>query len=183
MATIPSQSVVCKNGTHVVLRCAVEDDAQAILELNQLLHSDGDGQVRLLEEYSATSQDERKTLRSYRDNPNWVYIVAEKDGEIIGSVHFKNGPISRLAHRGVLGIGIAPKFRSLGVGSKLLEQLIEWAETNRLIDKVSLAVVANNTRAIALYKKMGFLEEGRRVREVKYGDNIYKDDILMYRFV
>lgn len=37
--------------------------------------------------------------------------------------------------------------------------------------------------AIALYKKMGFIEEGRKVREFKISDTEYVDDVLIYKLV
>ena len=37
--------------------------------------------------------------------------------------------------------------------------------------------------AIALYRKNGFVEEGRRIQEVKMADGRYVDDILMYKLV
>jgi RimJ/RimL family protein N-acetyltransferase len=49
--------------------------------------------------------------------------------------------------------------------------------------ETGLAVFATNARAIGLYRKLGFVEEGRRPREVKFGADQYVDDILMYRFV
>jgi RimJ/RimL family protein N-acetyltransferase len=65
----------------------------------------------------------------------------------------------------------------------LLQVLLEWAEKNPLIEKVSLGVFATNHRAISLYKKMGFIEEGRKINEFKFDDNEYVDDILMYKLV
>ena len=52
-----------------------------------------------------------------------------------------------------------------------------------MIEKVALSVFATNQLAIGLYKKMGFLEEGCRIREIRIADEKYVDDILMYRFV
>jgi ribosomal protein S18 acetylase RimI-like enzyme len=40
-----------------------------------------------------------------------------------------------------------------------------------------------NDAAIALYRKHGFAEEGRRVREIKLGPGRYTDDLVMYRLV
>jgi ribosomal protein S18 acetylase RimI-like enzyme len=41
----------------------------------------------------------------------------------------------------------------------LLQALVEWAEANPLIEKLRLAVLANNETAIGLYRKLGFVEE------------------------
>jgi len=70
-----------------------------------------------------------------------------------------------------------------GVGTALLKSLIGWAKENHVIEKVTLEVFVTNEAAIRLYRKMGFLEEGRRVRHVKIADGKYVDVIVMYVFV
>lgn len=48
-----------------------------------------------------------------------------------------------------------------------------------LLEKLNLLVLASNDRAISFYKKFGFVEEGRKIREVKIRDGHYDDNILM----
>jgi ribosomal protein S18 acetylase RimI-like enzyme len=50
------------------------------------------------------------------------------------------------------------------------------------VEKVALSVYPGNERAIALYRKFGFVEEGRLVRQSKksYG---YEDELVMARFL
>jgi ribosomal protein S18 acetylase RimI-like enzyme len=63
-------------------------------------------------------------------------------------------------------MAVARDWRGRGVGSALLAAGIEWAR-ERGLHKVSLAVFPHNTPAIALYKKFGFVEEGRRVKQYR----------------
>jgi ribosomal protein S18 acetylase RimI-like enzyme len=51
------------------------------------------------------------------------------------------------------------------------------------LEKIKLSVIATNERAIGLYKRFGFQEEGRRLRELKYSNGSYADTILMARIV
>lgn len=78
---------------------------------------------------------------------------------------------------------ILNEYRGLGIGKRLLEQLLKWAELNPHIEKISLGVFSTNESAIALYKKMGFVEEGRKINEIKLNDKQYIDDVLMYKMV
>src|SRR5919199_151506 len=55
-------------------------------------------------------------------------------------------------------------WRGRGVGSALMEAALRWAESNR-VEKVSLEVYPTNEAAVALYRKFGFAEEGRMVRQ------------------
>ena len=74
---------------------------------------------------------------------------------------------------------ISKNYRGMGIGKMLLKELIGWAEKNPLIEKVCLGGFSTNHRAISLYKSMGFIEEGRKVKEFKIDENEYVDDILM----
>jgi len=52
-----------------------------------------------------------------------------------------------------------------------------------LVNEIWDLVFSTNKRAIALYKKMGFIEEGRKIKEFKMDNNEYVDDVLMYKLV
>lgn len=80
-------------------------------------------------------------------------------------------------------MGILKEWRSQGIGSALLEGLIGWAKSAPQIEKIGLQVLANNERAIGLYKKFGFQQEGYSPKEVKIGPNEYLDYLHMGLFV
>jgi ribosomal protein S18 acetylase RimI-like enzyme len=54
-----------------------------------------------------------------------------------------------------LGIGIRDDFQGMGLGSKLMDNLIKLAQREGL-KKIRLTVLADNYRAIRLYEKYGF---------------------------
>ena len=47
--------------------------------------------------------------------------------------------------------------------------------------QIDLEVVAENEQAIALYRKCGFRESGRRARALKFDNGTWHDEILMYK--
>jgi RimJ/RimL family protein N-acetyltransferase len=47
----------------------------------------------------------------------------------------------------------------------MMEYLIDWGKDSKVIRKFNLRVRDDNTRAIKLYKKLGFIEEGITTRE------------------
>ena len=55
----------------------------------------------------------------------------------------------------------------LGMGSRLVDALIEWASANPLLTKINLRVREDNTRAIRLYERKGFVKEGTLRREIR----------------
>jgi RimJ/RimL family protein N-acetyltransferase len=89
-------------------------------------------------------------------------FVAVAGAEIVGSLQ-----LERSRHGfGEIGMTVAREWRGRGVGSALLAAAIEWAR-ERGLHKLSLGVFAHNAAAIALYRKFGFVEEGRRLKHYR----------------
>ncbi len=89
-------------------------------------------------------------------------FVAVADAEVLGSLHVQ--PSSH--GYGEVGMAITREWRGRGVGSALMEAAIEWSR-ERGLHKLSLGVWPHNAAAIALYRKYGFVEEGRRVKQFR----------------
>ena len=101
-------------------------------------------------------------------------IVAIADGRPVGMIHVE---VSRHGF-GELGMLVDRGFRGRGVGSALLTAAADWARGQRL-HKLSLEVFAHNTAAIALYRKAGFTEEGRRIGHYRRANGELWDSIVM----
>ncbi len=80
-------------------------------------------------------------------------------------------------------MGIEPGFYNMGIGSKLLSHFIEWAKEQEGLEKICLYVFSNNERAINLYKRLGFKEEGRRINQIRFKDGSYADIIFMVLYI
>jgi RimJ/RimL family protein N-acetyltransferase len=89
-------------------------------------------------------------------------LAAVADGEIVGHLHV--GP-SRFGY-GEIGMAVAREWRGRGVGSALLGAAIEWARDEGL-HKLCLSVFPHNEAGIALYRKFGFVEEGRSAKQIR----------------
>jgi RimJ/RimL family protein N-acetyltransferase len=101
-------------------------------------------------------------------------LVAMADGQVIGMLHVEAtrhgfGEIGMLVDRG---------WRGRGVGSALVRAAIGLAHQQGL-HKLSLEVFAHNTGALALYRKCGFVEEGRRTRQYRRASGELWDSIIM----
>ena len=101
-------------------------------------------------------------------------LVAVTGSQLIGSLH-----IDANKHGfGELGMTVAREWRGCGVGSALLAAGIDWSRQQGL-HKLSLAVFPHNAAAIALYRKFGFVEEGRRVKQYRRSSGELWDAIDM----
>ena len=87
----------------------------------------------------------------------------------------------RQSHRGGLGMGILPEYRGKGIGSQLLQKVIEHAKTFGL-EKIELNVYTSNVSAVALYKKFGFEQEGL-IKKYRKLDGQYFDCLAMGKFL
>lgn len=65
-----------------------------------------------------------------------------------------------------------------GIGAQLISYLLQWCKESGVIRKVNLRVRTDNLRAIHLYKKMGFREEGIITREFQV-DGVFYDSLTM----
>jgi ribosomal protein S18 acetylase RimI-like enzyme len=108
--------------------------------------------------------------------------LAELDGNLVGWVTLFRRQQEFRRHTAELGMAVLQTSRGLGIGTALLRYTLEWAARHN-IEKVNLGVRASNQRAQALYRRFGFVEEGRRVKEIKDLANEYDDSIEMAIFL
>ncbi|HEY3716776.1 MAG TPA: GNAT family protein [Jatrophihabitantaceae bacterium] len=83
-----------------------------------------------------------------------------------------------LARHAEVGIGLTAHAVGKGYGTDALRVLVRYAFTRRNLRRLHLVVVASNERAIASYRKVGFVEEGRR-REHCWVRGAYEDEVIM----
>jgi RimJ/RimL family protein N-acetyltransferase len=113
-----------------------------------------------------------------KGNPHFVAMV---DGRLVGWCDIVASKNPVFAHCGTLGMGIVESCRGRGIGMQLITAALRKAKQNGL-EKVELEVFDSNERAIALYRKVGFKDEGKKERSAKI-DGRYMADILMGLFL
>lgn len=104
--------------------------------------------------------DEPWSERSIIEDFNNVlsrYFVYIENSQIIGYISFWY--IINEAH--ITNIVVKNEMRGQGIGKKLIEALIKFAEENDMIG-LTLEVSTKNERALGLYKKYGFTITGTR---------------------
>ncbi|MFB6467040.1 GNAT family N-acetyltransferase [Cytobacillus sp. Hz8] len=164
-----------------MIRLANESDAEVIVNLRK--------EIILSEEttkFFASSKMElpqndsklREQIKHSNRKGNLI-IVAEMDGEVVGYLVFTRNEKVRLRHTGTMGVGIREEHCNQGIGTELIEFLIDWARKQNNLEKICLFVTSINDRAIKVYKRIGFIEEGRQKNQIKYEDGSYGDDIFM----
>ena len=128
-----------------------------------------------------TIAQERKWFASLLENirkKNAIVIVAQMDGKVVGMcdvLSFRPG--SSMDHKGLLGIAIHKDYRSHGIGSAMLKEVLR--QSRRRFETIVLSAFSNNRGAVALYKRFGFKQYGFLRRSNKRGGK-YFDESFFY---
>lgn len=114
-------------------------------------------------------------------DPDALNLLALIGDDIVGHAYLgRPQPHARRRHVGAIGIAVRPDRQRRGVGNALLAAIIERAERWMQMTRLELEVYVDNVAAIALYRKHGFVEEGR-MRGYAFRDGEYVDALAMAR--
>ncbi|OAX42327.1 acyl-CoA N-acyltransferase, partial [Rhizopogon vinicolor AM-OR11-026] len=120
----------------------------------------------------------KEFLKTLAENSTiWFTIVLKETGKFMGYCNIKW--IEPAKNRdGVLGISMFPKFWGMGYGTEAATFIVDHAFRALGVQRVSLNVFEGNEAAIAVYKKIGFKEEGRK-RRGNWIDGHWEDNLSM----
>jgi putative acetyltransferase len=93
-------------------------------------------------------------------DPGGVELVCEVEGRVAGHLGMIMNHTPRRKHVASFGISVHPDFQSRGIGGALMAEMLDMADNWLNLMRVELTVAADNTRAIRLYEKHGFVAEG-----------------------
>jgi RimJ/RimL family protein N-acetyltransferase len=145
-----------------VLRIAEPDDAVALMKLKQRLDEETSFMLLEPDERDTSIQALARHLEEVGQSENSVVIVADRHGDLAGYVELVGGTFRRNRPTTHVIIGVLAEASGKGVGTGLLEEAKRWAAA-RGLHRIELNVMAHNHRAIALYERVGFVHEGRRL--------------------
>jgi L-phenylalanine/L-methionine N-acetyltransferase len=109
-----------------------------------------------------------------------LFIVAERNGEVVGNAGAHPVQHVRRRHTAGIGMAVAKHAQGHGVGTALMAAIIDWADNWAQLLRLELTVYPDNDAAIALYRKFGFVQEGTH-RAFALRDGVYVDAHCMAR--
>jgi putative acetyltransferase len=110
---------------------------------------------------------------------NYIFVALSGD-DVIGHAGLHGSKNARRQHAWGLGIGVREDWQGRGVGTRLMETLIDLADNWLGALRLELTVYSDNAPALALYRKLGFQEEGTH-RAFALRDGCFVDAIAMAR--
>ena len=173
------RTITLKDGRECLLRNCTKEDGQAALDVFVLTHEQTDYLLTYPDENTFTAEDEGRFLQEKADSEREIEIIAEVDGAAAGLAGIEAvGNKYKLLHRADLGISIDRAYWGLGIGRALLDACLECARAAGY-EQVELNVVAENRRAIDLYRRVGFTEYGRFPKGFRSRVSGYQDVVYM----
>ena len=165
----------------ITIRPAGEGDIPAVVALYRQLDQ---ALVDLQPEFFCVAPREDEFVRQAVKAADADYLLAEEEGAVVGFALVNYAGWTPefscvLPHRYacLADLVVDEAHRQQGIGSTLLGAAKRWARDRRL-EYLELSVLSQNAPAIALYRKHGFQEAGRRKN---YYQQPREDAIIMTR--
>lgn len=176
------KTVQLKNGKYVTIRPAQLTDAENLRETVKKYLGDSAYIPKSSDEFKLTVADEQSWICSFIEKENSLLLVAVSEGRIIGNIDVTGHTRHAMMHTAVIGMGMLSEWRNLGLGTALMQQAVDWARNNPILETLWLEVYTENEAGIALYKNSGF-EECGTVKNFFKHDGRYFDKLTMCRSV
>ena len=173
------QTILLKNGKEAVIRNGDEPDGAAVFDVFNRAHGETDYLLTYPDENSFDSEQEAQFLKEKAISPNEIELVAIVDGKIAGTAGIESvGEKYKVKHRAEFGIGILKEYWGLGLGKALTKACIQCA-IDAGYEQLELNVIAENERALSLYRSLGFIEYGRNPRGFNSKISGYQELVYM----
>ena len=173
------KAITLKDGRICILRNGTEKDGKAVLDNFILTHEQTDNLLSYSDESDITAEQEDQFLKNKTESDCEIEILAEVDGIVAGLAGIDSmGSQYKVRHRADFGISVDQEYWGLGIGRALMEACIECAKMAGY-EQMELNVVAENTRAIDMYEKAGFIEFGRNPKGFRSRLSGYQELVYM----
>ncbi|MDO4805520.1 MAG: GNAT family N-acetyltransferase [Lachnospiraceae bacterium] len=175
-----NQKIILKNGKEAWLRNGDASDGGAVYEIFNLTHAETDFLLSYPDENSLNPEQEARFLEEKTNSPNGIEIVAVVDGRVVGTAGIEAvGTKHKVRHRAEFGISVLEEYWGLGLGKALTKACIECAREAGYV-QLELNVVAENERALKMYRNLGFVEFGRNPKGFHSRVSGYQELVYMY---
>lgn len=171
-----------KDGRHAVIRSPRDEDIQGMLDYLYVSAGETEFILRYPEECGKyTAEGEKALFDRINASENEAMLVCLVDGKVAGNcqVAWKTGIKTR--HRAAVAIALLKEYWNQGIGTRMFQEMIRISEENPDILQMELEFVEGNTRARALYEKMGFRITGVRPNAIRLKDGTLLNEYAMIR--
>lgn len=171
-----------KDGRKALIRSPKEEDVQGMLDYLFRSAQETDFLLRYPEECSKyTAEGEKELFERFNGSDSGAMLVCLVEGKVAGNCQITWSKSLKIRHRASVAIALLKDYWNQGIGTRLFRELIRIAEENENILQMELEFIEGNSRARALYEKMGFRITGVGVNAVRLKDGTLLNEYRMIR--
>ena len=179
---IKDTAFTLKDGRKALLRSPKDENIRGVLDYLYVSAGETEFILRYPEECGKyTYEGEKALFDRINASDNEAMLVCIVDGKVAGNcqIAWKTGLKTR--HRASVAIALLKEFWNQGIGTRMFEEMIRIAEANENLIQMELEFVEGNTRARALYEKMGFRITGVNPNAIRLRDGTLLNEYCMIR--
>ncbi|NQI71581.1 GNAT family N-acetyltransferase [Streptococcus suis] len=158
-------------------------DAVAFIDFMNQVASETDYLVMDESGFRFSPEEMERIFEAGIENPSELCLLAKVGSEVIGAISVKSSKQFRISHIGNIFIAIKKDYWGHGLGTILLDEVIEWAQEMEVLKRLELTVQVRNQAAVHLYQKMGFVIEGTQLRGARTDEGEWLDLYYMGRLI
>ena len=162
---------------NITYRTATPSDAALLLEYLKQVGGETDNLTFGAKGIPFTVEQETALLERIADNPRSSFFLALDGEKIVGNACVDGSGNPRMAHRRNLAITVLKDYWGRGIGSGLMQRMIDFSEETGA-ELLTLEVRTDNERAKALYRKFGFSCFGTFPKYFKIGGQYFDVDCM-----
>lgn len=118
--------------------------------------------------------------RRFLETKSHIYVCKSTDKEVVGGFYIKSNFPGRARHIANAGYMVKSSERGKGIGKLLVKASLEISKNLGFKAMQFNLVLSQNTVAVRLYKKLGFIVIGTIPQAIRNADGSYQDGCIMY---
>lgn len=172
------KAIALRDGEGLLLRSPTGEDSETMLQYLRTVCAETEYLLRTPEECTETEDQERAFLEGMLASDRQVMLAAFAGERVAGNAQISFQARQKTCHRAEVAIALTSEYWGRGLGRILLSELIALAR-ERGVHQVELTVIEGNDRALALYKKLGFVITGEIPDAIRLSDGAYRKEYMM----
>ena len=162
---------------NIIYRKASPSDAKGILEHLATVGGETDNLSYSADTFKISEEREARFIDRFAKSKDDIMLVALDGDKVVGNAIVERNRVARYHHRAEISITVIKDYWGNGIGSRLMEMMIEFAKAVG-IEMLYLEVRDDNVRALKLYRKYGFSEIGVYENFFKIADKYYNARLM-----
>ncbi len=171
-----------KDGRTATILSPRDEDINGVIEYLKISAGETEFILRYPEECGKyTYEAEKAIFDRMNASDDEAMMISIVDGKVAGNCGIHFGSNLKTRHRAGVAIALCEECWNLGIGTRMFEEMEKLALTKPYVQILELDFVEGNTRARALYEKMGFKITGRRPEAICLKDGTLLDEYMMQK--